>query len=723
MPRLSCVFGYLPPLICFVASSRVSFPIDVDAMNDEEDDIEEVEGAVISHHSSTRISPSRSALRLVTDYKEPACSARTSDERLSSLGTPSSWPLVDHSRPHSFLAGSSLSASPTTGSDTAKERPNCSSKQHSPTTTATSVAGHCLSPPPFFTTSHCSASSAPACSSRPAGERVSNKFQTRSRSRSPSVAFDGNAPGLSPHSKEEGAALASPTSLPPCSRTEERSFPSRDQIGPRSMQDESTHIPLSSVKSSSTDTTGNSLDGYTSAAELAARVVTELLEVCVALLKPLSNGEEQGAPSQAASVSSLSFATVALLSKAQGTVFDFWPVTGLPQPRCLDEFCRLVSRQQRALAGSPTSCLTTQSREEEEDEGCFSGSVSSEKGPPFTGQRSSILEPTVDEMDDIFAVLSSPSKSVERKKHPRTVQSIHGSSPCSSSAVGGPEEGRTHAVESPCRPFSCREAPHSTEVDAEVVSLHGSREVLSLVEEDDEGDLDSSLPSAVIPRSFSSASGGQSIGNGFASSSQDEDNLPLRVWRSGKVRNQASSLSACSLDSSNPSKRNDVDEGGDESRSLPLAETDVEDDSIASWARSRRKRERGREDSPSSREVSTTSDANTSDYSTSRHRVYTDEGAPATGKSDPFRVAMQRMQNVFDRLTKGQRKEATVVGGVSSDELVRDLPAHLRRWFSKDFSFSRRIDCINKEVRFQTEAWLFVRTGITSHVRSSIFRS
>ncbi|PFH32499.1 ATP-dependent DNA helicase, RecQ family protein [Besnoitia besnoiti] len=467
-------------------------------------------------------------------------------------------------------------------------------------------------------------------------------------------------------------------------------------------------------------------------AKAGARAVQELLSVCNALLSAAVNDQEErergssftsprgpSPPFPSANAEDLRVALV----KAQSAVFDFWPFTNHAQPACLVDFCSLVSRYQTARAGRAAQS----SASDPEDSGRHSagshhGSLSTSQhtcasAPPA---RSLILEPSNDEMEDLFAVLTSPNRSVERKK--KNEGDAEEKSKSISARGGRPrgtEDGAQEMHEAAQKEVSAFSAPPAAArgrpFSNRPSTVSSGDEVKDDVRvgDDDGGDLDCSL---ILPPSSFCGGDAATKGEGIPTFSQED--LPLLAGRRKASKKQAafasktSSLPTPCASVAAPTGR------ADESCALLSASEPEEDSgSIASWANARRRKER---------QVSAYSASSPAASSRGHECGGEGSGARESDAQDPFHVAFQRMQTIFGRGARDRgdkrdmergKKRATLVCGSTTRELVQDLPVHLRRWFGRNFPFSVKIDRINKEV-FGHEDFRGLQLGAVNAIMS-----
>nr|CCA30111.1 hypothetical protein NCLIV_070020 [Neospora caninum Liverpool]CEL71357.1 TPA: hypothetical protein BN1204_070020 [Neospora caninum Liverpool] len=418
-------------------------------------------------------------------------------------------------------------------------------------------------------------------------------------------------------------------------------------------------------------------------ATAGARAVEELLVACNALLSQWIRHQEREKTGGCACWrdSSRCDGDCESLVKAMNAVFDFWPLTDQAQPASLTDFCGLVSRSQQVCEAKKAFTQSQASPTPDRDD----SQQSCASVPPA---RSLILEPSTDEMEDLFAVLTSPNRSLEKKtsntaRDPETAgQANRPSAREDHGSVILVGENSTVALRntqpadvSPVSPDPLRPATVSSGDET-----RGGGPVV----EDLDDDLDCSLVLPAESSVWCENLTGPDAGPRFS-----QEDLPL-------VCRPLTDANGPSRRSSKPPLHRTVSSAAqgsrlrdDESRTL-LSEVEAEEnESIASWANARRKRERA---------------ASSASPSAAPSRCPEKDGGP--GEADPFHGAFQRMQKIFGRGAARERHEGrdfedrrtTLVCGATAQELVQDLPAHLRRWFARSFPFSERVDRINKEL-------------------------
>ncbi|KYF44710.1 ATP-dependent DNA helicase, RecQ family protein [Toxoplasma gondii TgCatPRC2] len=639
-------------------------------MSDEEDDIEDVRGearAFLSPRPSSSW-PSRPLCRPLTARAAYPPPSRLSSSPRSSLRSFSSSPVSASS-----VSGASV---PSSCSLSGWGRPDVQVRK--PAGESLSPASMATSPSPVDSSPgvSCCSSAASLPSSLPSSLSSSSAHPT-DEGREGTFAREGefleksekerrlHAPGLSEgdegHQTESTAqSLGGLSSLPllPFSTDAD------SQVYPKNSPKED---PPSSEKDQALATAG-------------AHAVEELLAACNGLLSQVIGSQEErgGGPGYLSASLAFPHNHHQSLVNAMNAVFDFWPLTGQAQPECLTEFCSLISRSQDLWTSKKAVAPQTHAPPKPDSRDDRSQSCASL--PP---SRSLILEPSNDEMEDLFAVLTSPNRSLERKKASGRNAETRGQA--TASAANG--SSRRDALNSACMDVESGGASSllSSLADAPPVSLglpgtvtvsSGDEAINEVIP--DTAELDDDLDCSLVPPPAFWSEKHETCQEAVPLFSQED--LPL----SRRQPNGSKSKGPTPRSSKKPPLRRSRD---DESQAL-LSEVDVdEDESIASWATARRRKAPSASPTPASPRAET--------------------GGGGEGEADPFHVAFQRMQKIFGRGAAREeqqgrdledRRRTTLVCGASAEELVRDLPAHLRRWFAKDFPFSARVDRINKEV-------------------------
>ncbi|KEP64649.1 UNVERIFIED_CONTAM: ATP-dependent DNA helicase, RecQ family protein [Hammondia hammondi] len=647
-------------------------------MSDEEDDIEDVRGearAFLSPRPSSSW-PSRPLCRPLTARAAHPPPSRSSSSPCSSLRSFSSSPVSASSSFSGASAPSSCSLSGWGGGDVQAPKPageslSPASMVTSPSPVDSSPGVSCCSSaaslPSSLPSSLSSSSAHPADEGREGvlareGESLEKSEKERRY----------HAPGLS--EGDEGYQAESKTrSLGGLSSPPLLSFPTDadSQVYPKHSPKED---PPSSEKDHALATAG-------------AHAVEELLAACNGLLSQVIGSQEErgGGPGYPSASFAFPHKQRQSLVNAMNAVFDFWPLTGQPQPECLTEFCSLISRSQdlwtskKAVASQTHAPPTPDSRDDRPQ--------SFASLPP---SRSLILEPSNDEMEDLFAVLTSPNRSLERKKASgrnaettghATASAANGSSPrdALNSACMGGESGGASSLLSPLADA----LPVSLGPPGPVTVSSGDEAISEVIPANAE--LEDDLDCSLVPPSAFWREQHETSQEAVPLFSQEDLPLSRRPLNGSKGPPPRSSKKPPLHRNSSGAQGTRI--GDDESQAL-LSEVDVdEDESIASWATARRRK------APSASPTSAS--------------LRAEPGEGGEGDADPFHVAFQRMQKIFGRGAAREeiegrdfedRRRTTLVCGASAEELVQDLPAHLRRWFAKDFPFSARVDRINKEV-------------------------